>query len=109
MSGDLVIVRAYRGEPLVRRVWEVMTNAVYVCSEERFQRLWRGEREWPATGFPREDVFEYDGALYAVLQARWQTDSSVWDRAVPYTGESKDEQEQAEEDEEEDRRTEQAD
>lgn len=92
MRGDTVIVRAFRGVPLVRRVWETTPQAIYICSEERFQRLWRGEREWPATGFPREDVFQYDVPLFTELEANWQGDPSVWDKATPYTGENDDEQ-----------------
>jgi hypothetical protein len=82
---DTVIVRAYRGEPLARRVWEATPEAVYICTEERFQMLEARMRVWPATGFPREDVFVYDPALLEELQAHWQTDPSVWDRATPYT------------------------
>ena len=90
MRGDTVIVRAYRGEPLMRRVWDADTRLVYLCSERQFQGLWRGElRVLPPLGFPREDVFVYDAALLAELEERWQTDPTVWDRATAWQTEKR--------------------
>ena len=109
MRGDKVIARASDGRPVVLRVWETTPYLVFVCSEDNYKALTLGERGlWPV-GVPREDVYDHDTAVQADLQARWQTDPSKWDHAIPYTGENEDEQEQASEDNEEaDERTERA-
>jgi hypothetical protein len=87
--GDAVVVRAFGGRPHMRRVWESTSAAVFICTEERFQRMWRGEPDYPPTGFPREDVFEYDATLLAELEANWQTDPTVWNRATLWTKDQK--------------------
>lgn len=33
MKGQQVLVRAYEGQPLLKRVWEVAGRLVYICSE----------------------------------------------------------------------------
>jgi hypothetical protein len=78
MRGDTVVVRGFRGRPYVRRVWEVGSEAVYVCSEERYQRLIDDTDEWPPIGFPREDVFFYDVGLVGVLMEQWNKDQTIW-------------------------------
>jgi hypothetical protein len=104
MKGETIIVRAFRGRPLLRRVWEATPEVAYICTEERFQSLWRGEPDYPPSPFPRRDVFNYEPALFRELEANWQTDLSVWDRATPYIEEDEDEQEQADEDDGDDER-----
>jgi len=80
MRGDIVVVRAFKGRPYVRRVWESSPDAVYICSEERFQKLAENQDAWPPTGFPREDVFCYDPSLVDVLRDNWHEDQSLWNR-----------------------------
>lgn len=80
MRGEIVIVRAYGGQPLVSRVWNTTPTAVAVCSEETFQRLAAGEDAPMPIGFAPEDVFCYDPNLLPVLETSYQYDPSIWDR-----------------------------
>ena len=86
MKGETVIVRAFRGRPHIRRVWESTDTTVYVCSEERYQRLLVDEYEWPPTGFPREDVFHFDPNVVDKLMQEWETNPSVWEQLEPWKG-----------------------
>ena len=63
MRGDLVIVRDFRGEALVRRVWDADQKAVYITDDQQFERLLAGHEALLPVGFPREDVFEYDPGI----------------------------------------------
>lgn len=72
MKGDLVIVRAFGGKPLVRRVWEVVDDKVYICNEETFQNLLKGFDAFVPVGFPKSDVFYYTEDVENVF-----TDDSV--------------------------------
>lgn len=63
-----MIVKAFGGKALVRRVWAVDANAVYVTDDAQFQRLTAGEEGIrPMVGFPPEDVFMYDPAVVVSL------------------------------------------
>jgi hypothetical protein len=79
MRGEQVIVRALGGEPLIRRVWEVFPDAIYICSEEGYEKLIAGDG-WMPVGFPREDVFRYDPSMMEALLENWHSDSTVWNR-----------------------------
>lgn len=59
MKGQLVIVRAYGGKALIRRIWDVEKNLVYILDEENYQKLSRGQKALEPIGFPKEDVFKY--------------------------------------------------
>lgn len=76
MRGDLVIARALGNKPIVRRVWDFNTEKVYICTEEKFGRLMKDPDERYPMGFPRQDVFCYDSALYEQLERN----PSVWQR-----------------------------
>ncbi len=72
MKGDRVIVRAFGDEALVRRVWQVNGQAVYVTDDLNFRRLEAGADAPFAIGFPREDVFRYDaGAAARIGNSDW--------------------------------------
>jgi hypothetical protein len=85
MRGDYVIVRTYGDVPKRRRVWDVTPRAVFVCTDERYERLNRGVEEIPATGFPITDVFYYDEATFGELLNNYKSDPSSWERLVPYS------------------------
>ena len=36
MKGQLVIVRSYWNEPLIRRIWEVRNHLVYIINDEEY-------------------------------------------------------------------------
>lgn len=82
MKGDFVIVRAFGGEALVRRVWEVAGNTVFISAPEQYARLAEGQEAlWPV-GFPRRDVFHYDPALAGPI-----TSGNIdWRELRPYRG-----------------------
>jgi hypothetical protein len=86
MRGEIVFVREGRGKPLVRRVWEVTPTTVYICTEERYQRLLKDfQSEFPPTGFPIEDVYEYNPMLEKELTETYQSNPSVWEKLKPYS------------------------
>ncbi len=71
MRGNVVIIKDFQGELLIRRVWETTAKRVYITDEEGFRRLVAGDRSIAAIGFPKEDVFEYDeGAASAIKDGR---------------------------------------
>jgi len=59
MRGDMVTVRDCEGKPLVRRVWEETAEAVYIRSEEEYQKALSGESALDPVGFPWSEAFEY--------------------------------------------------
>jgi hypothetical protein len=63
MRGSLVIARDYKGCGLVRRVWDLGRNLIYLSEESQFQQLSTGMNALTPIGFPAEDVFTYDPAL----------------------------------------------
>jgi hypothetical protein len=78
MRGDLVIVRAYKGVPLVRRVWEEVEHGVYITDDTNLKRLLAGEDAIQPIGFPREDVFKFDPEIASKI------DDLDWDRLTPF-------------------------
>ena len=59
MRGDKVVVRAFRNEALIRRVWGANERVIYVVSPETFDSLSTRRVGAEPIGFPREDVFEH--------------------------------------------------
>jgi hypothetical protein len=78
IRGDIVIVQEQGGSPLVRRVWDANDQAVFVCSEERYNDLLNEKDNRYPMGFPREYVFEYDESVLGTLGSLWQVTPSVW-------------------------------
>lgn len=76
MRGDKVIVRSYGNKPLVRRVWEVTPDAIFICSEENYKTLIRGEDGLLPVGFPREFVYRYNSNV--------NVKSIAWDKLTVY-------------------------
>ena len=74
MRGTVVIVRAFGGVALVRRVWEAADGLVYLSTESEFAKLEAGKEGLPPIGFPAQDVFVYDVA------ALKDGDRPNWDR-----------------------------
>jgi hypothetical protein len=68
MRGSLVIARDYKGEPLVRRVWEFGSKVVYLSEETQFQQLSTGGDGLRPVGFPAEDVFVYDPLMEEAIR-----------------------------------------
>lgn len=84
MRGDLVIVRAFGGEPLIRRVWKEVSRGVYITTDTVFKKLMTGESGTiQPVGFPREDVFRYDAELAKDMDALYQSGRWDWTKLVP--------------------------
>ena len=80
MAGELVIIRDFRGRPLVRRVWMSDQRGVYITDDEGFASLKAGKRDHIPVGFPREDVFEYDPELAVRAQDLYASGAWDWGR-----------------------------
>jgi hypothetical protein len=79
MKGDKVIVRSYGNKALVRLVWEVTPDTVFICSEENYRALTDGKIGlWPV-GFSKEDVFQYSIKAETLLAS-----PTAWKELVPY-------------------------
>ena len=84
MRGDLVIIRAFGGIPLVRRIWEEVERGVYITDDTLFKRLMAGENGTiQPVGFPREDVFKFDPEIAAAMDTLIQTGNWDWTKLVP--------------------------
>jgi hypothetical protein len=77
MRGDTVIVRAFGGKALRRRVWSTGDGLVYITNNEQFDRLVAGKPAFEPIGFPEEDVFK-DTANES------SEDSIDWSRLQPW-------------------------
>jgi hypothetical protein len=72
MKGDKVIVRAFRNKALVRIVWEVASDVVFICSEENYKTLASGKEGLLPVGFPREFVYRYNPNIDLSTQVKWE-------------------------------------
>jgi len=79
MRGDIVIVRAFGGKALKRRVWDVGDTVVYITNDEQFERLVAGKRAVEPVGFPKEDVFKD-------TENESSDDTVDWARLAPWKG-----------------------
>jgi hypothetical protein len=71
MKGDTVIVRSFGDKPLVRRVWEVTSEIVFICSEENYNVLSSGKEGLLPVGFPREYVYRYNPKINISSRISW--------------------------------------
>jgi hypothetical protein len=83
MRGDLVIVRAFRGVPLVRRIWEEVERGVYITDDAHLEKLLAGEETIQPVGFPREDVFRFDPEIAKEMDALYQAGEWDWTKLAP--------------------------
>ncbi|MGO9622447.1 MAG: hypothetical protein ACLPT6_13705 [Desulfobaccales bacterium] len=83
MQGDMVIVRAFGGEPLVRRIWEEAGRGVYITTDTIFENLLAGDTKIQPVGFPREDVFKFDPEIAAAMDTLIQIGKWDWTKLVP--------------------------
>ncbi len=79
MKGDMVIVRAFRGVPLVRRIHEEGEKTVQITDDT----LDRGDIVLPIIGFPREDVFKYDPILAVTMDSLCEDGEWDWHKLTP--------------------------
>lgn len=78
MRGERVVVRDFKGRPVVCRVWDEDQSGVYVVNEEGLKLLQshEGAAILIPIGFPREDVFEYDPGVVKLVGQ----ESADWSR-----------------------------
>lgn len=83
---DIVIVRAYRDEPVRLMAFSRENRLVYVASESSLERIEAGLSQ--PIGVPSEDVFSFDETLYETMRAKWQSGGGrgIWDRLTPWAG-----------------------
>jgi hypothetical protein len=89
MRGESVLVRAFKGVPLARQVWDIGERVVYITDEAGFEKLSSGLAAPSPIGFPKEDVFQYDGRLFRRLESAIRRSDSrnlagIWSEAKPY-------------------------
>ena len=77
MRGDTVIVRAFGGKALRRRVWDVSASLVYITSDEEFEKLVAGKSAVEPIGFPREDIF-------CLSENEFTDGTTEWSQLVPW-------------------------
>jgi len=78
MRGEYVIVRAYGGRPLIRRVWDVGEKVVYITNDQQLKLLIEGAgNAIGPIGFPKEDVFRYDREIVELLNDK---QNFTWDK-----------------------------
>lgn len=72
MRGDMVVVRGFRGEPSVVRVWDIGDAVILVCSEENYQTLVSGKKGLYPVGIPKNDVFRYNATININNPMLWE-------------------------------------
>lgn len=88
MRGETVIVRAFKGVPLARRVWAVGERVVYITDDEGLKKLASGNSRLSPIGFPKEDVFQYGESFFKRLESAHRRKdrnlAGIWSEAKPY-------------------------
>jgi hypothetical protein len=84
---QLVLAMAFGGKPIKRIFLEVGERVFYLANPERIDAIRAGVTD--PVGFPKEDVYEFDEAVFADLVDQWArqraTDPATWRRLTPYT------------------------
>lgn len=78
MRGEIVIVRAFKGRPLVRRIWDSNQEVVFITDDENFRLLSMGEEAPMPVGFHYEDVFEYRPEIAESLEELYEKGKVDW-------------------------------
>ncbi len=92
-KGDVVLIKASRGEPGARRIWDDSGEAPYVCLEvywERWEQYGVEPVCWPVG---HDQIFELDESLLAKLQTASEGADdrldALWSKAKPYKGDGR--------------------
>ena len=91
-TGDVVLVKSFPNDPVVRCIFEENDDWVMLCLEEEL-RLWADKGIRPeAVKCPKSRVFDYDEELYAKLkEAAYSLGDNnlleaLWNQAESYYG-----------------------
>jgi hypothetical protein len=87
---QVVLAMASGGEPLRRILTDIGERVFYLANPERIAAVEAGESH--PIGFPMEDVFEFDEAVFAALVEQWArqrgTDPATWGKLRRYSAAS---------------------
>ena len=72
MRGDTVIVKSFGDKPLIRKVWDVSKDVVFICNDENFETLIEGNKGLLPVGFHKDDVFRYNPNIDINDPALWK-------------------------------------
>ncbi len=62
--GEVVMVRSFLSQPIVRRLWSEDNNLAHICREEEYQRWEQGGESPHCTEILKDTIFKYDATLY---------------------------------------------
>lgn len=89
-TSEVVLVKSFQNDPVVRRIFEEKDDGVMLCLEEEF-RLWKDEGIRPlVVKCPKTRVFHYDEELYRKLrEAAYSSEDkdlleTLWNQAESY-------------------------
>ncbi len=77
MTGELVILRIYGGQPIIRRIFQITERVIFVTDDSRKDSL-------ISVGIPREDVFKYDSDLAAHADSLFYNGQRNWNNLKRY-------------------------
>ena len=75
-KGDIVLIKASRGEPGVRRIWDGAPERPFVCLEEYWTRWERNQVDPICVQIGRDQVFQYDAAIATALEQAYAAKSA---------------------------------
>ena len=89
-KGDVVLIKASRGEPGARRIWDDSADAPYVCLEAYWERWEQYGVEPICWTVGQDQLFEMDQSLLSQLQTAFEQANDrledLWSEAKPYEG-----------------------
>lgn len=84
MRGDNIIIRAYKGEPVVLRVWGIDGDVVFATGARNFRMLVAGLSGPAPMGHPIGYVFSFDDELLQKYQKGAIALDDFWQSLRPY-------------------------
>lgn len=83
MQYKLVIAKAHKNHPVKMILVESFPGVAFLSAPDRLKCVL--EDKLDPVGFPAEDIFEYDEAIFNKLSAEWEADamSVSWSETSP--------------------------
>jgi hypothetical protein len=86
MQRDVVIARAFGGEPLKRVAVGETRGSIYIANPLAIKAVEEGRSN--AIGFPAEDVYVFDESIFCALEMEWResnrTSVALWAKLRQY-------------------------
>ncbi len=102
MRGERVIVRTADSKLVVRKIWEITHDKIFICSSEMFESfsaLEASGMEFLADafpiGFPKCDVYHYAPRVADRFADTKVDDPSIWDQLDNWREDERDEEKHA--------------